>query len=249
MKLKLCSLPLLIAAFALLLMPAAALAQPAVPLIYEGNVIIGDSPAPVGTIISAEIAGDEVATNAPDGISREGYYELDVPASEGDLVELYVDGDKGGEAIYPDPRYEWHVVCDLAIEGEVVTYYTLTVVISPSAGGTVPLNPADQDAATPGNQYEEGTTVELTASPASGYEFDSWSGDLTGSTNPDTIVMDEAKSVTANFTEEGAAPTPGVGGTAYPPNKLAILWPWIAALAVILAGGITWLVLRRRRAY
>lgn len=43
-------------------------------------------------------------------------------------------------------------------------------------------------------------------------------------------------------------PDPGVGGTAYPPNKLAILAPWIA-LGIILAGGITWLVLRRRRAY
>lgn len=41
---------------------------------------------------------------------------------------------------------------------------------------------------------------------------------------------------------------PGVGGTVYPPDKLAILLPWIAiAAGVILAGIITWLVLRRRR--
>lgn len=38
------------------------------------------------------------------------------------------------------------------------------------------------------------------------------------------------------------------GGTVHQPNKLAILLPWIAiAAGVILAGIITWLVLRRRR--
>lgn len=244
MKLKLRTLSLLVAALALLLMPAAALAVPVMPMQFEGDVTIGGNLAPEGTIISAEVADIEVATNAPDGISQEGYYELDVSASEGDVVVLYVDGDKGSEATYPDPMSTWHVVCDLAIEGEAVTYYTLTVDVSPSAGGTVSLSPTAA-----GNEYEADTTVELTASPASGYEFDSWSGDLTGDTNPDTIVMDEDKSVTAQFTEEAApAPPAGVGGTAYPPNKLMVLAPWIGFLG-LLAGGITWLVLRRRRVY
>lgn len=58
--------------------------------------------------------------------------------------------------------------------------------------------------------------------------------------------------VTASLSGTGVpvapAPAGGVGGTAYPPNKLAILAPWIG-FAIILAGGITWLVLRRRRAY
>jgi len=43
-------------------------------------------------------------------------------------------------------------------------------------------------------------------------------------------------------------PPPPVGGTVYPLNKLAILAPWIA-LAVLLAGGLSWLTLRRRRAH
>jgi len=41
--------------------------------------------------------------------------------------------------------------------------------------------------------------------------------------------------------------TQGVGGEAYPVSKLAILAPWIA-LAALLLGGTSWLVLRRRRA-
>jgi hypothetical protein len=42
-------------------------------------------------------------------------------------------------------------------------------------------------------------------------------------------------------------PIVGVGGEASPVNKLAILAPWIAA-AVVLAGGVSWYALRRRRA-
>jgi hypothetical protein len=40
---------------------------------------------------------------------------------------------------------------------------------------------------------------------------------------------------------------PPVGGEAYPVNKLAILTPWIG-LAIFLASGTSWYVLRRRRA-
>ena len=42
-------------------------------------------------------------------------------------------------------------------------------------------------------------TVQLTAIPATGYHFTSWSGDLTGSTNPANVTMDRNKTITANF--------------------------------------------------
>ncbi len=47
--------------------------------------------------------------------------------------------------------------------------------------------------------YVSGTSVQLTAVPAAGWEFDAWSGDLTGTNNPATIVMNEDKSVMATF--------------------------------------------------
>jgi hypothetical protein len=47
--------------------------------------------------------------------------------------------------------------------------------------------------------------------------------------------------------EPAPGPIVGVGGEASPVNKLAVLAPWIAA-AVLLAGGMSWYVLRRRRA-
>jgi uncharacterized repeat protein (TIGR02543 family) len=47
--------------------------------------------------------------------------------------------------------------------------------------------------------HNAGTVVTLTATPAAGYLFAGWSGDLTGSTNPTTITMTADKSVTATF--------------------------------------------------
>ena len=51
------------------------------------------------------------------------------------------------------------------------------------------------------SKYEQGSNVELTAIPASGWSFSNWSEDATGSTNPLTVTMDASKSITANFTE------------------------------------------------
>ncbi|MDW7690875.1 T9SS type A sorting domain-containing protein [Flammeovirgaceae bacterium SG7u.111] len=46
--------------------------------------------------------------------------------------------------------------------------------------------------------FAAGTSVIMTATPASGWQFDSWSGGYTG--NPATVVMDADKNITANFT-------------------------------------------------
>jgi hypothetical protein len=50
-------------------------------------------------------------------------------------------------------------------------------------------------------QFPSGTQVQLDAVPDSGWNFSNWSEELSGSTNPTNITMDENKSVTANFTE------------------------------------------------
>ena len=75
--------------------------------------------------------------------------------------------------------------------------YTLTPAVSPDATGSITLDPAT-------GPYDEGTVVTVTAVPAAGYAFSSWTGNLSGSTNPTTITMDGDKFITAIFT---AAPT------------------------------------------
>ena len=77
--------------------------------------------------------------------------------------------------------------------------YALTTAVSPEGTGSITLNPS-------GGTYYEGDVVTLTAAPGSGsgYAFSSWTGHLTGSTNPTTLIMDGDKFVTAIFT---VAPT------------------------------------------
>ncbi len=70
-----------------------------------------------------------------------------------------------------------------------INTYTLTVT---AANGTVAKNPNQAT-------YDSNSTVQLTATPATGYHFTNWSGDLTGSTNPATVTMDANKNITANF--------------------------------------------------
>lgn len=77
------------------------------------------------------------------------------------------------------------------------TSYTLTTSIA--GEGTVVASPS-------GPSYAAGTTVTLTALPAEGWEFDGWSGDLTGIARTTTLVMNGDKSVQATFVEEGWEP-------------------------------------------
>lgn len=72
----------------------------------------------------------------------------------------------------------------------VQSTYTLSTSVSPQGAGTV--SPS-------GGQYDSGATVTLTASPASGYNFDHWSGGASGTTSTITITMNSDKSLTANF--------------------------------------------------
>ena len=68
--------------------------------------------------------------------------------------------------------------------------YVLTVLIVGS--GSVSPNP-------PGSAYAAGTPVQLTATAGTKWCFDHWEGALQGSANPETIVMDGHKIVTAVF--------------------------------------------------
>lgn len=52
----------------------------------------------------------------------------------------------------------------------------------------------------PSSLYFKGTTITITAIPAEGYSFTGWSNDLAGNNNPETLVMDDNKEITANFT-------------------------------------------------
>jgi uncharacterized repeat protein (TIGR02543 family) len=81
--------------------------------------------------------------------------------------------------------------------------YTLTTI---APNGSITLDP-------PGGIYAPGTLVTLTPTPAAGFQFQSWSGDLSGNENPATVTMDATKSVTANFWQPTGMTIDTTGGT------------------------------------
>jgi uncharacterized repeat protein (TIGR02543 family) len=92
------------------------------------------------------------------------------------------------------------------------------------AGSTTP---------TGGQSYLYGATVDITATPDSGWQFESWTGDVADPHSLTTIVfMDSDKTVVANFSQV----------------KRTWFLPGGVAAAVVVIGVITWLALRTRTA-
>jgi uncharacterized repeat protein (TIGR01451 family) len=74
------------------------------------------------------------------------------------------------------------------------TQYLLTAGVSPSGYGAIAVSPGSTD-----GYYDSGTQVQITAAATPGHIFSGFSGDLTGTGNPQTLSMSAPHSVTANF--------------------------------------------------
>jgi uncharacterized repeat protein (TIGR02543 family) len=68
--------------------------------------------------------------------------------------------------------------------------YTLTVTINPMEGGSISIA---------GGTYDAGSVITITATPAVGYIFDHWEGDITGTDATITVAMNGNKNITAVF--------------------------------------------------
>ena len=105
--------------------------------------------------------------------------------------------------------------------------YLLTTTTSPSEGGTITAAPSSAD-----GYYAAGASVQLTAVPASGFTFAGWSGALTGTTNPQSVTLSEARTVTASFAGSPAptllSPSNGAGGVVPAPTLT-----WSAAAGAV----------------
>ena len=139
-------------------------------------------------------------------------YALTVTAENGSVsmdpaVGSYLEGTEVTLSATPDPGYEFEgwsgdlsgienpvtLTMDAdknitAVFSEIPTY-TMSIT---AENGSVSMDP-DADA------YMYGTEVTLTASPDAGYEFNEWSGDVSGTTNPVTITVNGDMNITANF--------------------------------------------------
>jgi uncharacterized protein (TIGR03437 family) len=102
------------------------------------------------------------------------------------------------------------------------TQFLLTRNVAPAGSGTIAATPSSTD-----GYYAGGTSVQLTPAAASGYSFDSWSGDASGTTTTASVTMAIPRTVTANFRSSTATIVatnpPGLGvvvdGTSYTTPK------------------------------
>ena len=112
--------------------------------------------------------------------------------------------------------------------------YALTTNVVGSGG--VVKNP-DQAA------YNPGTVVSLSATPTAGWTFAGWSGDLSGSTNPQAITMNANKVVTATFTQQSqyalAVSVVGSGSVTRNPDQAAYNPGTVVSLSATPAVGWT----------
>jgi hypothetical protein len=101
---------------------------------------------------------------------------------------------------------------------------TLNLSINPDGSGSVTGTGID----CPGDCTESfstsGATIQLTATPAEGYVFTNWTGDINLTENPVTMNMDTSKNVTANFGINAYTinVTVGLGGLITPSGSVTV---------------------------
>ena len=107
--------------------------------------------------------------------------------------------------------------------------------VSPSGDSTVKVEQAAPSSYPFTYNFDSGTSVTVEAVPASGHLFKNWGGDLSGTDNPTTIVMDCDKSITANFSQISITQIdwPLVGG-------VIGVWALVVVLVIVL------IIIRRR---
>ncbi len=153
-------------------------------------------------ISSADTKSSVLSAYASYGVPAEPMVLYSQGASA--LAALFGSSNSGGPTWIMHPKHTFSVsshnepslsstitaaLADDCPKGVTVAQFALTVT---SPNGTVVKSP---DAAT----YDSATVVQLTATPSAGYVFAGWSGDATGSSNPVSVTMNAAKSVTATF--------------------------------------------------
>ena len=93
--------------------------------------------------------------------------------------------------------------CRLTMDGAKSVSATFTqneyaLTITQASGGTI--------SALPAGPYHLNDEVTVTATPNAGYSFGAWTGACLGQSNPCSLTMDGAKSVSATFTRESVHP-------------------------------------------
>jgi uncharacterized repeat protein (TIGR02543 family) len=180
------------------------------------------------TITASAGANGSITPSGAVGVSHAGSQSFTMtPATGYHVADVLVDGVSVGAVT----GYSFtNVTANHTISVTfTINTYTLDVTAS---NGTVTKAPNQAT-------YNHGATVELTATPATGYHFTGWSGSLTGTTNPATVTMDGNKTITATFAINAytIAASAGVNGTITPSGDVAVNYGGSQAFTIAPATG------------
>ncbi|MFA4837106.1 MAG: carboxypeptidase regulatory-like domain-containing protein, partial [Dehalococcoidia bacterium] len=164
--------------------------------VYQAN---GSTPIPNATLIAIDAATGLLIRGIISG--ADGTYTISslppgsykIQTTSGVLSEWYHDKGSFAEA-------DAVTVASLANTpginftlGQEVQQYTLTLAANPAGSGTT-------TPAVGAHDYPQGTVVPITATPAPGYRFVNWTGEVADANAASTTVtMDASKTITANF--------------------------------------------------
>jgi hypothetical protein len=94
--------------------------------------------------------------------------------------------------------------CEMEDRTPIPTY-ALSVLVSPSEGGTLTVSPSsiptdiNGDGIPDYGPFSEGQTITLTPQPNPNWVFQKWERGASGSSNPLTLIMNTDKDITAVF--------------------------------------------------
>lgn len=142
-----------------------------------------------------------------------------------EIVQYWASGDRKNYGFYVED-VQVPYVCDTCSDSQITKYFSseyanaayrpkLVVTYAGVESFTLTANTAGTGygTVTGAGTYDAGTTATVTAEAATGSTFTGWSGDCTGTTNPTTVLMDRAKTCTANFTLDQFVLTVNTDGT------------------------------------
>ena len=170
----------------------------------------GQPPADTQTL-SVTVVGNGTVTSVPAGINTTGAATFDfVAGSEVTLTAVAASGWRfdtwsgacsgGSSTCVVDLDSDANVTATFIEDATGEDTYELSVTVV--GNGTVTSVPAGIDTTgTASFDFVAGTDVTLTAVAATGWRFDAWSGDCSGTSATCVVNRDSEASVTASFTE------------------------------------------------
>ena len=157
-------------------------------VLMDGDKAVGVSFIPADYSLTINVIGSGSVTAS-----------LDPPYSFQEVVTLTAHPDVGWEfSGWTDGIEGTDNPASITIDGNkivnaIFTPIEYTLAISITGQGTVTVDPLQAT-------YHYGDVVQITATASLDYTFTRWGGDLSGSTNPISITMDDNKAVAATFT-------------------------------------------------